>query len=224
MPQLPQLNSHEARVLGVLIEKALTTPDQYPLSINAAVNGSNQKSNRHPVTDYLEAEVHVALQGLIVKRLAGKVVPAGSRVEKFRHNAGETLGLDEAKLSILAELMMRGPQTGGELRARAHRMSPTPGIGDLMPRLGLLIEAGFVRRLDPVPGSRAERYAQLLCPDAHALDERLTEVEPAAAEPARAQAEPSAPARPVASNLETRVAALEAEVRELRGLVEILSA
>jgi len=205
MSPLPQLNSHEARVLGVLIEKSLTTPDQCPLSINATVNGCNQKSNRHPVSDYLEAEVDVALQGLIVKHLAGKVVPAGSRVEKFRHNAGETLGLDEGKLAILAELLMRGPQAPGELRARVHRMSPTPGLGDLMPRLGILIESGFVRRLDPAPGSRAERYGQLLCPDAH----------PLGAPPARAQAE--------SSDLEARVAALEAELRELRALVEILS-
>ena len=210
MPQLPQLNSHEARVLGVLIEKALTTPDQYPLSINAAVNGCNQKSNRHPVTDYLEAEVHVALQGLIVKHLAGKVVPAGSRVEKFRHNAGETLGLDGGKLAVLAELMMRGPQTPGELRARVHRMSPTPQLADLMGRLGALVESGFVRRLDPAPGSRAERYAQLLCPDAHPLD----------AAPARAPAEPRAPAPPGASDLEARVARLETEVSELRALLE----
>jgi hypothetical protein len=211
MPQIPQLNGHEARVLGVLIEKALTTPDQYPLSINATVNGCNQKSNRHPVTDYIEAEVHVALQGLIVKHLVGKVVPAGSRVEKFRHNAGETLGLDEGKLSILAELSMRGPQTAGELRSRVHRMSPTPGLGDLMPRLGVLIESGFVRRLDPAPGSRAERYAQLLCPDAHPLDES----------PARVQVEP----RPSsgAGDLEARVARLEAEVSELRTLLESLT-
>jgi uncharacterized protein YceH (UPF0502 family) len=216
---LPKLNSHEARVLGVLIEKAQTTPEQYPMSLNAATAGANQKSNRHPVTDYLEAEVDVALQGLAAKLLAGKVVPSGSRVEKFRHNASETLGLDDAHLAVLAELLMRGPQQPGELRARAQRMAPTPTLDDLMGRLERLIAAGYVRRLAPTPGSRAERYAQLLCPEAHPVDEAAGAVAvPAASAPLRA----SHPAAPASSGLEARVAALEAEVRELRAELDRL--
>ena len=116
------LNSHEARVLGVLIEKAYTTPDQYPLSLNGATNGCNQKSNRDPKVDFSEAEVRIALQGLRMKGLAGGAVLAGSRVEKFRHNAKEILKVGERAIAVMAELMLRGPQTAGELRTRAKRM------------------------------------------------------------------------------------------------------
>jgi hypothetical protein len=209
---VPQLNSHEARVLGVLIEKALTTPDQYPLSLNATTAGANQKSNRHPVVDYLEAEVDVALQGLVIKHLAGKVVPEGSRVEKYRHNAAETLALDAPHLSVLAELLMRGPQQPGELRARVNRMAPTPTLEDLMRRIERLIAEGYVRRLAPTPGSRAERYVQLLCVDAHPLEE------PVVAAPLAPRASAG-----VSSGLEARVAALEAEVSALRAEIERLS-
>jgi len=218
-----QLNSHEARVLGVLIEKELTTPDQYPLSLHAATAGSNQKSNRHPVVDYLEAEVDVALQGLIAKHLVGKVIPSGSRVEKFRHNASETLGLDAAHLAVLAELLIRGPQQPGELRARVQRMAPTASLDELGQRLARLIEAGYARRLPPSPGSRAERYVQLLCGDAHTLDDLPTVAAPVApavttvttvttAVPA-ATAQAGSSASP---GLEERVAALEDAVRGLR--------
>ena len=169
MDALPELNDAEARVLGVLIEKALTTPDHYPLSINALLNGANQKSNRFPVTSYVEAEVVVALQGLVPKGLAGRVVGAGSRVEKFRHTANGKLDLDDAHVAILAELLLRGPQMPGELRARVHRMAPTPKAEDLKARLELLVARGFARRLPPAPGSRAERYEQLLSPGLHAL-------------------------------------------------------
>src|SRR5688572_24524311 len=110
-----QLNPHEARLLGVLIEKALTTPEQYPLSIHAATAGCNQKNNRWPVTEFSEAEVHVGMQGLVMKHLAGRVVAAGSRVDKYRHSANEALSLDEPHLAVLAELLMRGPQQPGEL-------------------------------------------------------------------------------------------------------------
>lgn len=162
-----ELNDAEARVLGVLVEKALTTPDNYPLSLNALVNGCNQKSNRDPVTDLVEAEVVVALQGLTPKGLAGRVVQAGSRVEKFRHTANATLDVDDACLAVLAELLMRGPQSQGELRARVNRMAPTPTLPELQDRLQLLIARGFVERVAPAPGSRAERFAQRLAPGLH---------------------------------------------------------
>jgi uncharacterized protein YceH (UPF0502 family) len=211
MPRMAQiqLNGHEARVLGVLIEKSLTTPDQYPLSLNSATTGSNQKNNRWPVTDYTEAEVHVALQGLVMKHLAGRVVAAGSRVDKYRHSAQEALGIDEAHLAVLAELLMRGPQQPGELRGRADRMFATPTPEVLQARLAKLMEKHYVKRIPPQPGERAERYVQVLCPDLHALEA------PAPAAHAPRAAPPA--------NLESRVLALENDLRALREQVETLS-
>jgi uncharacterized protein YceH (UPF0502 family) len=206
-----RFNEVEARVLGVLIEKALTTPEQYPLSLNAATSGSNQKNNRYPVVEWSEAEVHVGLQGLVMKHCAGRVVPAGSRVDKYRHTAGEALGLDDAHLAVLAELLMRGPQQPGELRSRVERMVPTPTLEALQARLALLIQKGYAKRLEPSPGSRAERYAQLLAPDLHPLDA-----------PSFATPPPSAPRAPSATGLEARVAALETQVAALATQVATL--
>src|SRR5262245_9738614 len=115
------LDPIESRLFGVLIEKALTTPDQYPLSVNAAVNGANQKSNRDPVLTLEEPEVASALQRLEKKYMARLVFPGGSRVEKYCHNGKDALGLDAPALAVLAELLLRGPQSPGELRGRAGR-------------------------------------------------------------------------------------------------------
>jgi len=204
MSKPPQLNGHEARLLGVLFEKERTTPDQYPLSLHALTAGANQKSNRDPMTDWSEAEVLVGISGLMQKGLAGKVFPAGSRVEKYRHNARETLSLDDRKLALLSELLMRGPQTVGELRTRAGRMSELGPLDAVLADLAALAGSGFVRRLEPGPGSRAERWVQLLSPDLHSLS--------APSEPSTAS-EPRAPRAP--SELEERVAKLEARVAEL---------
>ena len=218
MSQAPlNLNSHEARVLGVLIEKSLTTPEHYPLSLNAATNGSNQKSNRDPVVDYLEAEVHVALQGLVMKHLAGRVSGAGSRTEKYKHNAREALDLDEPGLAVVAELMMRGAQTAGELRGRANRMSPLPALDDLRAVLDVLLERGLVVRLPPAPGSRAERFGQTLAPAPEVADAS----ERGAAGPAHAAspgpATPGSAPRPATGGgLDGRVQALAQEVAGLR--------
>lgn len=202
------LDAHEARVLGVLVEKALTTPDQYPLSLNAATAGCNQKSNRSPVLELSESEVLLALDKLVVRGLAGRVHPLGSRVERFRHNGHERLELDDAKLAILAELLMRGPQTPGDLRQRAGRMTPFDSLQALESALAPLLQRGFVQRLPPAPGTRAERYAQLLCPGLHPLDA------PAAA-PQQVSAQAPAPAA-TTSPLGQRVEALERELRALR--------
>jgi len=208
-----RLNPHEARVLGVLIEKSLTTPDQYPLSLNAIVTGCNQKSNRDPHTDFTEPEVVVALQGLAAKHLAGRVMPAGSRVERHRHNANATLAVSEAEGAVLAELMMRGPQQPGELRTRAARMSPIPSQGDLLALLESLASRGYVRNLGRRSGERAERWGQLLAPDAHALDDQPT------AAPAPARAASAVPAQPGTNErlaaLEERVAAIERTLSDL---------
>ena len=207
-----KLNDAEARVLGVLIEKSMSTPDGYPLSLNALLNGCNQKSNRHPVTSFVEAEVVVALQGLVPKGLAGRVMGAGSRVEKFRHNANHVLKLDDGGLAILAELLLRGPQAPGGLRARVHRLAPTPTLDDLRVRLDALLEAGYVARAAPAPGSRAERFVQLLAPNLHSL----AEAEVLAAGPAAATG--TAARLP----LEARVQQLESKVEEMSAKLDDL--
>lgn len=211
-----QLNAHEARLLGVLFEKERTTPEQYPLSLNSATVACNQKSNRHPVTDWSEAEVHVGLQGLVMKQLAGRVVPAGSRVEKYRHNARERLNLGDAELAVLAELLMRGPQQPGELRTRASRMADLPTQERLSEALYGLISKGFAKRIDPAPGSRAERFVQLLSPGLHPLDEPLAA---ASGDAPRAHAAASSVSP---SPLEARVTTLEQKLADLSARFEKL--
>jgi uncharacterized protein YceH (UPF0502 family) len=208
MPQTLQLNGHEARLLGVLFEKERTTPDQYPLSLHALTAGANQKSNREPMTDWSEAEVFVGVTGLMQKGLAGKVFPSGSRVEKFRHNAREALGLDDRRLALLAELLMRGPQTVGELRTRAGRMSELGAIDAVAADLSGMALNGLVRRVEPGPGSRAERWAQLLCANLHPVDP-VSE-----ASPVESRATSPTP------RLEDRVAKLEARVEVLERALE----
>jgi hypothetical protein len=207
------LNEHEARVFGVLIEKSMTTPEGYPLSLNGATTGSNQKSNRHPVVDYLEAEVDVGLQGLVIKGFAGRVQSAGSRVEKFRHNGHQKLGLGDGELAVLAELLMRGPQTSGELRGRANRMSAIPSLADLAGHIEGLTSRGFVAPLAPAAGSRAGRFVQTLVPGLHPVDAPAGD----AASPAR-----TAPRAPAVPGLATRVETLEREVAELRRALDSL--
>ena len=222
------LNGHEVRVLGVLVEKAYTTPDQYPLSLNAVTNGSNQKSNRAPVTDFSEAEVTVALTGLKFKHLVGAAAPAGSRVEKYRHNALEHLKLDDQGLAVLAELLLRGPQSKGELRQRASRMRTIASLDDLQQVLAGLQERGYVRRLPPAPGSRAERYGQLL--SAESAEELAAAPTPTPASPVASTSPAASPTpRPPTTtepDLGGRVASLEGEVaslrRQLRRLAEQL--
>jgi uncharacterized protein YceH (UPF0502 family) len=205
-----QLEANEARIFGVLIEKQLTTPDQYPLSLNAATNGANQKSNRDPVLSLEEDEVATAIDGLEKKYLVRRVF---SRVERYQQTGKETLKLEYPELAILAELLMRGPQMPGELRARVSRMSEIESIGQLMAYLAGLIERGYIQRIGAAPGARTERYVQLLSPGLHPVDAPALE------------GPPSMPAAPVVHTSD-RVAALEARVeqleRQLRDLAERL--
>src|SRR5437868_4374278 len=117
-----QLSPDESRVLGVLIEKATTTPEQYPLSLNAIVNGASQKNNRDPVLTMSEEQANEAVEGLRGKGLLVRIDQLGSRVHKYRHSVIETLHVRAGEAAILAELLLRGPQTLGELRGRASRM------------------------------------------------------------------------------------------------------
>ena len=216
------LNSHEARVLGVLIEKAYTTPDQYPLSLNAATNACNQKSNRDPVVDFSEAEVRISLQGLRMKGLVGGAVLAGSRVEKFRHNAKEILKVGERATAVLAELLLRGPQTAGELRTRAKRMRDIPSLEELSTTLEELRSAGFAAE---IPGGRATKYGQLICGELHP-DGPSAAAAPASSSTASSSTAPPTPASSPLQNapspLEERVATLESEMSELKAAVQKL--
>ena len=213
-----RLDANETRLFGVLIEKSLTTPDQYPLSVNGATSGANQKNNRNPVMSLTEGEVTDALARLVVNGLVGRVVPSGSRVEKYRHNGEERLGLEPAKLAILAELMMRGPQTKGELRTRTNRMKPMPTAEALDAHLHLLIKDGWVENLPPAPGSRAPRLGETL-----SLASQDRESLPAAAAPAPTPTPATPPAASAPAGLEGRVEALEGEVASLRKALEGLA-
>jgi uncharacterized protein YceH (UPF0502 family) len=143
----PVLDEQERRILGVLVEKAKTTPDAYPLSINALVTGCNQKSNRDPVLNLDEDDVEDALGRLKTAGLVMKVI--GGRVERWRHLLYETWNVDKVELAVLAELLLRGPQTEGELRTRASRMEPIDDLDTLRDKLRPLVERRLVVYLTP---------------------------------------------------------------------------
>lgn len=158
------LDPAEARILGVLIEKQLSTPEYYPLTLNALVNACNQKSNRDPVLSLDEAAVVQALGSLRKQRLVWQVMTQGSRAPKYEHNLKEVAGFSDFELAILCELMVRGPQTIGELRTRASRMAEFFGLSDVEHTLKKLIthESGpFAVQLPRRPGHKENRYAQL---------------------------------------------------------------
>jgi hypothetical protein len=207
-----RLSADEARVIGALMEKQVTTPDQYPLSLNAATNGANQKSNRDPVLALDEDQVAEGLHRLEQKYLVRKVF---SRVERYLHNGRETLSLETPQLAIVAELLMRGPQMPGELRTRASRMSPIDSQEHLHQLLQPLLEGGFIERLPPSPGARAERYVQLLSPGLHPVE---------VAAPSSVSGPEARAASPTTPALEARVVELEAEVARLRSQLETLAA
>jgi hypothetical protein len=208
-----QLTPDESRVLGVLIEKAFTTPDQYPLTLNAVVNGSNQKNNRDPVTMLDETRAFDALEGLRGKGLVVRADMAGSRVNKFKHQTGDSFHVRPAEVALLAELLLRGPQTLGELRGRASRMQPFESIEAVKNMLGALMsrEDPMVKELPPTPGSRAERYTQLLCPELHPM------------EPANASLSTSPTAATHPPDISSRVHALEIEMAQLRSALQHLA-
>jgi len=207
----PDLSFAEQRVLGCLLEKQRTTPDQYPLSLNAVVNGANQKNNREPVLTMGEDQCHEALESLRGKGLVVRVDVVGNRVPKYRHEAGQVLHARTGEVAILAELLLRGPQTMGELRGRASRMHPMETLETARDLLRALMERPepLAQQLPPEPGSRAERYAQLLCPDLHPLGA----VPSAAAAPVAPVARAPSPDR--IAQLESRLELLEGQVKRL---------
>ncbi len=212
------LTEAEIRVLGCLIEKELATPEHYPLSLNALTSACNQKSNRAPLLDLAEADVVSSLDKLGSRGLA-RLTATGGRVAKYRHSLGDSLGLDSATLAVLAELMLRGPQTAGELRTRAERMTPLGDIASVEDILGTLMGFGppLVTRLPRQPGQKEQRYAQLFAGEPEV--------------PADAPSPRPEPARPrtMAGNdrldrLDEEVSALRAEITALRGTIEALRA
>jgi len=206
-----QLTADESRVLGVLVEKSLTTPDQYPLSLNAVVNGSNQKNNRDPVMSMDDGRAFDALEALRSKGLVARVDTVGSRTNKYKHNAGEVLHVRTGELVVLTELLLRGPQTLGELRGRASRMHPLASLDEVKNLLRALSDRGepLVHEIPPSPGSRAERYEQLLCPESREADESPDDAEGSSESPELITA-------PGVALLADRVATLGAEVAALR--------
>ena len=166
-----ELTDVEQRVLGCLIEKRWTTPDQYPLSLNALRLACNQSTNRDPVTAYEEGQVRDAAQRLSKYGLARLASGAGSRATKYRHLAEEGLGLDREQLAILCVLLLRGPQTPGELKMRSDRMAHLPSLADVERVLGELGDKGYAERMGRRPGQKEDRFRQLLGgagSDAHA--------------------------------------------------------
>jgi uncharacterized protein YceH (UPF0502 family) len=162
-PTCPPLPPRERRVLAVLAEKAKTTPDYYPMTLAAVTSGCNQKSNRDPVTDYDQDDVEEALQSLRKKGLT-IMVDAGGRALRWKHMLYDTLKLTKAELSILIELMLRGPQTEGELRAHASRMEPLPDLTSLQTILQALIARKLAHYLSPPEQKRGVYVAHGLYP------------------------------------------------------------
>jgi uncharacterized protein YceH (UPF0502 family) len=167
-----ELTAPEQRVLGCLIEKRWTTPDQYPLSLNALRLACNQSTNRDPVTRYDEDTVFRAAQRLCQYGLARLASGHSSRATKYRHLAEEGLSLNREQLAVLAVLLLRGPQTPGELKARSERMAAAQSLAGIERVLGELGERGYARRLGRRPGQKEDRFVHLLGgePAAEALD------------------------------------------------------
>ncbi len=199
----------EIRVVGCLIEKQRTTPDVYPLSLNALRLACNQSTNREPVVDYDEQTVVEALRRLALRGWTRLASGAGSRSRKYRQLLDEAFGLDKAEVSLLAVLMLRGPQTPGELKQRGQRLHDFADLAAVQETLERLVERGQVARHERRPGQKEDRYEQLLGGTA--------EVEPSVDEPGLSPVgdsgeEPEAELKPA----EDRLTRLEREVSELR--------
>lgn len=204
----------EARALGVLVEKSLTVPDSYPLSLNALVLGCNQKTARDPVIAASDAEVQAAVEALKGLSLAFEV--SGSRVARYEHNLGRALGVPSQSVALLATLMLRGPQTAAELRTgaeRLHRFADVSAVEGFLDELATRpADKGgpLVLQLPRAPGAREQRWAHLLCGP---VDLSVL--------PAAADGESIVTTSELAA-LKARIAAAEAEIARLTGLVERL--
>lgn len=160
-----ELNQIEQRIIGVLLEKEITTPDQYPLSLNSLTTGCNQKSNREPVLELSEAEVLDAVDGLIAKRIMVRDEAVSGRVDKYRHRFCNTefgdLKFNEQQLAVVCVLLLRGPQTPGELRSRTNRLADFAQVSEVEQVLQDLQQQSLVQQLPRQPGKRESRYQHL---------------------------------------------------------------
>ena len=197
-----KLTETEVRVLGALIEKDITTPEYYPLSLNALVNACNQKTNHDPVLHLDEAAVRDALEGLQQQRMAGPARGADSRVTKFEQRLQEVFNFTRAEIAVLCVLLLRGPQTPGELRGRAERLHRFEALEDVQSALQKLMqrEPPLAKILPRQPGTKESRYAHLLAGDVVEADAPLHPGAMVERNPAEAE----------------RIARLEEEVAELR--------
>ncbi len=207
------LSPAELRVLGCLLEKQRTTPEQYPLSLNALRLACNQSTNRDPVVDYDEATIRDALHRLERRRIVR--FASGSRAAKYRHLFEEVLPLEEGERAILTVLMLRGAQTPGELKQRTERMHAFADLADVHAALTSLIERELVRRLGRRPGQKEERYTQLLGEDG-GDDAREAAQAPSAGRAGDAELALGSPLAEL-SELRERVERLERDVAALRG-------
>jgi uncharacterized protein YceH (UPF0502 family) len=203
-----RLTAAEARALGALMEKEATTPEYYPLSLNALLNACNQRSNREPVMNLDEDDLRQALHGLEAKGLAGRAQGAEGRVPKYEHRLGEAFNLSRAEGALLCVLLLRGPQTPGELRGRTERMQSFDEIADVLAGLEKLMqrEPPLAAVLPRQPGTKESRYAHLLSGSVEAI--ALPTAEPAT--------------RTEASLCDERIAQLESSLAELRDEVAAL--
>lgn len=216
------LTSEEARVLGCLLEKERTTPDTYPLSLNALVAACNQSTNRAPVVHYDDATVEAALDGLRERGLARRGVYPGSRVIKYRHSLDEELKLGPDESALLCVLLLRGPQTPGELKSRTERLHAFAGLTELEDALDRLAnrEEPLARRLPRGAGQKEVRVAELLSDEGASplvgspgATDRQVVGDTGGTSPPRAYPE-------LPGEMAARLAALEAEVAALRAEVE----
>jgi uncharacterized protein YceH (UPF0502 family) len=213
-PHWPTLNPHERRVLGVLVEKAKTTPDSYPLTLNALITGCNQKSNRDPILNLGDAEVEEAVNRLKKLGLMQQISGSG-RADKYRHILYDTLKVSKVELAVLAELLLRGPQTEGELRGRASRMEPIDDLDSLRAVLRGLAQRNLVAYLTP-----EGRRGTMVTHGFHAPGELERLRSRLEHEPPEEQAPPmAAVAAPV---VDSRMERLEGRVKELEAELEVV--
>jgi uncharacterized protein YceH (UPF0502 family) len=227
---LAELTPPEQRVLGCLIEKRWTTPDQYPLSLNGLRLACNQSTNRDPVTRYDDATVREAAQRLCLYGLARLASGHGSRATKYRHLAEDALGVGREELAVLAVLLLRGAQTPGELKARTDRMASLGSLDEVEQVLQTLTEREYVRRIGRRPGQKEDRFEHLLGAAGGSEDQTAapSPVPVPGQHQTPAPVQMPAPASPETAaaerngGLADRVAALEAEVATLRSELEEL--
>ncbi|QYJ88494.1 YceH family protein [Shewanella halotolerans] len=218
-----KLTSHEARVIGCLLEKEKTTPEQYPLSLNGLTLACNQKSSREPVMNLSEADTQAALDSLAKKRLVAEQSGFGSRVVKYKHRFCNTefsdLQLSEDKVAIICLLLLRGPQTAGELRTRSNRLYGFNDVAQVEQALNSLaqMEPALVRQLPREPGKRESRFIELISEAEAQLDTQLaTQLAPELGQ-ASSQANDELVER--VALLEQQVAELKQQVAELLGKI-----